>query len=141
MLNYYHQSPRSILVSILGPLAASPPSYVPSSCYSLLSSGWIHQSPHYHCYPRAASLPGPSSSPQFLSAITALLLLSSGCLFASAVVSAQLSIYRQHPPLLLLSHPSHRRHLGSPTATLVSSALVAFLLLLLALPSMISIHL
>ena len=138
MLHYYHQSPRSILVSILGPLAASPPSYVPSSCYSLLSSGWIHQSPHYHCYPRAASLPAPSLSPQF-SAIAAL--LSSGCLFASAVVSAQLSIYRQHPPLLLLSHPSHRRHLGSPTATLVSSALMAFLLLLLALPSMISIHL
>ena len=74
--------------TFLGPRAASPPSYVPSPCYSLcfiaalLTTvlGLIHQSPHYHCYPWAASLPAPSSSAQFSAIAT---LLSSGCLSAS----------------------------------------------------------
>ena len=140
MPRYYHQSPRSLLLSsVLRPPLHHPMFHrcatilgLPPLIAALLSSGCLS---------------------------TSAVLLHSDCLSTSTIVIVttvhhhQSHYYPWQSPIAvivtisnprqppLLSHRRHRRHLGSPTATLVSSALGAFLLLLLAPPSTISIHL
>lgn len=94
--------------------------------YTTTVLGLIHQSPYYHCYPRAASLLAPSSLAQF-SAIAAL--LSSGYLSASAVVVSTPALHRHAVMLLSLAastptpiprSPSSR---FTPTATPSASSI------------------
>ena len=99
-------------------------------CHTTTVLGLIHQSPHYHCYPRAASLTAPSSlacsppSPRYYppAASPPVPSLSTPALHHHATILGSLHSYSYSYSTLAITVISVH-HLGSPTATPSASSI------------------